>query len=170
MDETTNAAAEAIEDAVRRSTLGIVVGSGTQKWTGIGTGTLVRWQGGLQILTADHVIGDTRLEDLRFFLPNQTPPATIDREALLGLTGLPAAGLRRFTDLNVLDIRRNAELDLAAISVSDSAVFNSSAVAFDLLDEDCAAYEGLMSLVVGFPCDISRVMEDDSRVVLLAIT
>ena len=169
LDDTTNAAADAIEDAVRKSTLGIVVGSGKQKWTGIGTGTLVRWRGQLLILTADHVLGTTALDDLRFFLPNETPPATIDREALLRLKGLPAAGLRPFRDLHVSTIQRDATLDLAAINLSESDVSNISAVAFDMLDEDREATPGLTSLVIGFPHDISRILQDDSRVVFTQI-
>ena len=57
LDDKTNAAADAMEEAVRKCTVGIVSGSGAGKWTGIGTGTLIRWSGKPFILTAEHVIG-----------------------------------------------------------------------------------------------------------------
>src|SRR5712692_3317206 len=66
-DLKSNAAADAIEEAVRRKTLGIVYGSGQDKWRGIGSGTLVIWKGRRFVLTADHVISGTNPADLRFF-------------------------------------------------------------------------------------------------------
>lgn len=66
-DEELNVAADGIEEAIRWSTVGIVSGSGHEKWKGIGTGTLIRWKAHHFILTAEHVIARTVLEDLRFF-------------------------------------------------------------------------------------------------------
>lgn len=165
IDDKTTAAADAIEDVARKSTFGIVTGSGEQRWAGLGTGTLVRWDGRLLILTASHVIGDTRVEDLRFFLPNETTPTPVSRQDLSTLKGVRASGLRPFTDLNVGRVFRDDTIDLAAIPVEEGAVERSPATAFELSDEAVEAKPGQSSLVVGFPRDISRVLQDDSRVV-----
>jgi len=166
IDDKTTAAADAIEEVARRSTFAIVTGSGEHKWAGLGTGTLVRWDRGLFILTADHVIGDTRVEDLRFFFPNETTPMPVSRESLFALKGVRASGLRPFTNLNVGRVCRDATLDLAAIPVEQRAIERSSATAFELSDEAVEATPGTSSLVVGFPHDIARVLKkDDSRVV-----
>jgi len=44
MSDLQNAAADAIEEAVAWSAVGVVNGSGAEFWQRIGTGTLVRWK------------------------------------------------------------------------------------------------------------------------------
>ena len=50
-----DAAAGGIESAIHSSTVGIVSGSGAHRFTGIGTGSLIRWNGHHLVLTAEHV-------------------------------------------------------------------------------------------------------------------
>ena len=104
-DLRTNAfAADAIDEAVRLSTVGVVGGSGDRKWQGIGSGSLVRWNGQHVVLTAQHVIAGTSQEDVRFFLPLETPPQTVEREVLQSLRGVPTKHLLPFSEVAIHSI------------------------------------------------------------------
>jgi hypothetical protein len=115
-------AAEAMEEALRYCTVGIVGGSGKEKWLGIGAGTLIRWRGRELILTAQHVTEGTRPEDLRFFLPLKAVPGNADRATLLGLNGVPTSELHPFSELHIHSIVTDNHLDLPAIDVTSSLV------------------------------------------------
>jgi hypothetical protein len=169
VDDITNAAADAIEDAVRKSTVGIVVGSGAQRWLGIGTGTFIRWHGEHFILTANHVIDGTLVEDFRFFLPHDAPPLMVEREVLLALPGVPTSALRSFSEIQLGAITPDPALDLAAIAVSGSIGTTSPARFFDVAEDGCGPQIGQTSVVLGFPHDLSRLTGDDKRVVFTQV-
>lgn len=158
-----HAAIDAIEDAVRRCTFGIVTGGGT----GIGTGTLIKWKGRSFILTANHVIADSGPADLRFFPPHTAPPQRVEREQLKKIRQLPAKNFRPFVKIGVDSVACDPDprIDLAIISVPDSTDTDFHATSFVLDEDGVEPTDGLMSLVFGFPLDISRVMADDSRTV-----
>jgi hypothetical protein len=70
--ELRKSAGDAIDEAIRWSTVGIVSGSDSQKWTGLGSGTLMKWSEQRLILTAAHVIAHRRAvePDLNRFVAN----------------------------------------------------------------------------------------------------
>jgi hypothetical protein len=155
-----------MQEAARKSTVGVVSGSGQNLWRGLGTGTLVRWRDECLVLTADHVIGDTRPDDLRFFLPFDAPPIDVDRDALRTMRGLPTVLQRSFVDLRVTRIVRDPNIDLAAIVVSCSTVASNPPATFFAIPEDGATPPaGTATFTIGFPYDISRVLEDGKRIV-----
>ena len=85
-----DAACKGLQDAIRRSTVGIVSGSGQLKGKGIGTGTLITWEGHHVLLTAAHVVVHTGLADLRFLFPSPEPPIEIgDCADVLTIDGVP---------------------------------------------------------------------------------
>jgi hypothetical protein len=164
-DDQLNAAAEGIEDAVRRSTVGVVCGSGSKKGQGIGTGTLVRWKGHHLILTAEHVISDTIPGDLRFFFPQDAPPTNVDRETLLHLKGVPTSGLRPFTEIQLGPLAHERDLDLAIMPVKGGLEIEYHLQFFDLTPGGRTPPEGQTIIVTGFPHDLSRVTYRKDRVV-----
>lgn len=169
VDDLTNAAADGIEAAVRASTVGIVNGSGPQKWQGIGTGTLVRWMGRHWILTADHVIGDTLKDDLRFFFPREAPPVPIERPELLNLPGVPTSSLKPFAQVELGTILRDQAIDLAAIEVAASIATTHSGAFFRMTEHGTSPIVGQTTIVIGFPYDLSRLTHEDARVVFTAV-
>lgn len=164
VDDLTNAAKKGIEAAVRRFTVGIVSGSAEQKWQGIGTGTLIRWMGRHLILTADHVVGDTSSDDLRFLFPQDAPPIEVEREELRDLPGVPTSRLNPFSQIEVGPIFHDTSLDLAALEVDPSIETTYPAHFFDLAEEGSSPVEGEETVLIGFPHDLSRVTHDDARV------
>ena len=169
VDDLTNAAADGIEAGVRPSTVGIVSGSGPQKWQGIGTGTMVRWMGRRLILTADHVVGDTSSDDLRFFFPQDAPPITVEREELLALPGVPTALLKPFSQIRLGPIFRDSSLDLAALEVNASVETTYPVRFFDLAEHGSSPVDGQTTVLIGFPYDLTRLTHDDARVVFTQV-
>lgn len=164
-DLKSNAAADAIEEAVRRKTVGIVHGSGSDKWRGIGTGTLVVWKGRRFVLTADHVIRDTKTADLRFFLPSVSPPEKVERHELLQLRGVDTANLNQFVEFQLISVFRNQALDLAVIDVDPRAGLPEPAEFFELEQGAASPATGATVTLTGFPQDISRQTEEGHFVV-----
>jgi len=160
-----NAAADGIEETVASAMVGIVCGSGDQKWRGIGTGTLIRWKEQHLILTAEHVIAGTLVEDLRFFFRQDAPLIRRERSALLELPGMPAAALRPFREIELGRSVSDAKLDLAALPV-DGGMESKYPVRFFTL-EPGGTTPGVdhTTIVMGFPHDISRVTKKNERVV-----
>jgi hypothetical protein len=165
MSDEQNAKADAIEEAIAWSLVGIVNGSGDELWQGIGTGTLVRWRDRHLLLTADHVINDTDPADLRFFLRSDAPIVRTSRSELLALRGVPAETLRPFEQLDLGGIHRDTKLDLAVLEV-DEGIQEKHQVRFAELEEKAASPpEGSTVVIVGFPHDTSRVNHQNERVI-----
>ena len=163
--EISELASDAVEHAIRSSTVGIVSGSGEQKWIWNGTGTLIRWKGRHLILTAYHVIEDTLPEDLRFFLPPDSPPIKVERETMLKMPGAPIGLMRTFTEIELGRIVTDTELDLTAIEVDGNLAEKFPARFFDLAEGGRTPVEGQQTIIMGFPHDISRVTHAGFRVV-----
>ncbi len=164
-DLKSNAAADAIEEAVRRKTLGIVYGSGQDKWRGIGSGTLVIWKGRRFVLTADHVISGTNPADLRFLRPAASRLEKAERPELLRLTGVDTAGLNPFVELPLTAVYRNQPLDLAAIELDPTVRLREPAEFFELEPGAASPAVGVTVTLTGFPQDISRQTLDGHYVV-----
>lgn len=168
-DFRTNAfAADAIDEAARLSTVGIVGGSGEQKWQGIGTGSLIRWNQQHVVLTAEHVVAGTSSEDLRFFLPLENPPRTAERDVLQSLRGVPTKDLLPFSEIGVHAIVSDPTLDLAAL-VIDSRLDgrHSTARFFEMASGGQTPAEGQVIVARGFPHDLSRLTLQNDRVVFM---
>jgi hypothetical protein len=168
-DFRTNAfAADAIDEAARLSTVGIVGGSGEQKWQGIGTGTLIRWNQQYVVLTAEHVVARTSRDDLRFFLPLENPPRTAERDVLQSLRGVPTKDLLPFSQIGVHAIVSEPSLDLAAL-VIDSGLDGQHPTArfFEMAPGGQTPAEGQVIVARGFPHDLSRLTLQNDRVVFM---
>ena len=164
-NEQLNAAADGIEEAIAWSTVGIVSGSGNEKWRGIGTGTLVRWKDRHLILTAAHVVAGTLPEDLRFFLREDAPIIRLERKALLQLPGVPTSVLRPFKEIELDRPVIDTDLDLAALPV-DIRIEKQYPVRFFCLEEGGATPAvDHTTILMGFPHDISQVTQKNERVV-----
>jgi hypothetical protein len=155
-NEMVDAATAAIQEAVRQSTVGIVYGSGSLKWKGIGTFTLITWKTRSLVLTADHVIRGTLPEDLRFFLPLQEQPGTVSRETLRALTGAPSSALHAFKELQLGRIVGDKAIDLAAIEVDADLDKSYPVRFFELSPGGGTPSQGTDILATGFPLDIAR--------------
>jgi len=160
-----NAAAGGIEETIASSTLGIVCGSGEDKWRGIGTGTLIRWKNQHLILTAEHVVADTVPEDLRFFLRQDAPLEWVDRTTLQGLPGMPTDALRPFTEIHLGPLNTDADMDLAAASVGAGMEQEHPVRFHELQPDGRTPAVDATTIVMGFPHDMSRVTERNERVV-----
>jgi Trypsin-like peptidase domain len=154
--DITDLATQALEEAVRKSTVGIVSGSGKHQFAGLGTGTLVVWKGRHLLLTADHVIGRTNLDDLRFFLPSDTQPIRVERENLSALSKGPSVTRQPFVGLPFRDVTRNEDLDLASMVVEPDLGGNKSAIFFQLTPGGATPVEGRDILSTGYPHDITQ--------------
>ncbi|MEQ1574274.1 MAG: hypothetical protein ABL993_08510 [Vicinamibacterales bacterium] len=161
-------AADAIEEAARLSTVGIVGGSGEQKWQGMGTGTLIRWNQQHVVLTAEHVIAGTSREDLRFFLPLENPPKTAERDVLQSLHGVPTKNLFPFSEIGIHVIVSDPSLDLAAL-VIDGGLDGRHPTArfFEMAPGGQTPAEGQVIVSRGFPHDLSRVTQQNVRVAFM---
>jgi hypothetical protein len=158
-------AGDGIDDAIRQMTVGIVSGSGPNFLKGLGTGSLVRWAGRHLILTAQHVIENTKPEDLRFFLPANSPPGMADRKTILGITGAPTQSLLGFSELTAHEIYADLDLDLAALVVEEQLDGKHPAAHFHELvagGVTPAPVHTVMSF--GFPHDLTRTTHEDHTV------
>lgn len=160
-------AADAMDEAARLSTVGIVSGSGKNKWKGLGTGTLIRWKGQPAILTANHVIRGTSAEDLRFFLPLENPPKTVERDVLLSMRGAATTNLLPFSPLHVGGVIADADLDVAVILVDEKLDGRHPAARFfEMAPGGHTPTEGAL-VSRGFPHDLSRWTEANEGVVFM---
>lgn len=149
-------AADGVEAAINSSTVGIVSGSGPSLFTGLGTGSLIRWQGRNLILTAAHVIRETNHEDYRFFLP-LGPPRTAGRDEILTMAGVPDRQLLPFSELALGTIAVDKALDLAAMEVDERLDGRHPAAQFaDLALGGTTPDQGHVIIGKGFPRDLSR--------------
>src|SRR5262249_10675890 len=159
---------DAVEEQVAWHTVGIVSGSGDQKWQGIGTGCAIVWNERHFIVTADHVIRDTDPRDLRFFFRAGKLNRT-ERNELLGLKGVPTKALLSFREIEIGEIFRLPEFDIAAIPVNRHLESEKIVQFFPLNEGGQTPPQGACILIMGFPYDISRLTTEDERVVFTSI-
>jgi hypothetical protein len=159
-DETATAeAAKGIEAAIYASTIGIVTGSGDHLHKGLGSGTLIQWKGKHLILTAEHVIASTRLQDYRFFLP-VGPPKDADREELLSLRRVASRQLLPFSELRFGRIEMDSEIDIAAFEVDPTLDGKHPLTIFvELIPGGKTPEDGHVIIGRGFPRDLMRMVD-----------
>ena len=162
-------AANAVEEALRHSTVGVVGGSGENKWKGLGTGTLVEWNGRQLVLTAEHVIRGTAPADLRFFLPLEDVPGNADRKTLLDLRGVPTSQLFPFSELPIHGFVVDTDLDLAAIDITDSVAGNRIVRFIPIEAGGTTPEEGTSIVSRGYPHDLLRQTVDSAQVAFMFV-
>ena len=162
-------AANAVEETLRHSTVGVVGGSGENKWRGLGTGTLVEWKGSQLVLTAEHVIRGTAAADLRFFLPLQDVPGNADRKTLLNLTGVPTSRLFPISELPIRGLVVDTNLDLAAIDITDSVAGNGIVRFIPIDAGGTTPDEGTSIVSRGYPHDLLRQTLDGAQVAFMFV-
>lgn len=165
MDDKSAAAIEAVEDAIRKTTVGIVSGSGDHKWKGLGSGSLVLWNQKAIILTAFHVIQGTAAEDLRFFFATAKPPKKVDRDVILGISGLSSSKMHPFAAVKILGIHADTELDLAAVEILPESIPKGAPVCAELVNGGATPPNETAIVAQGFPVDIRRVTHLNAGVV-----
>jgi hypothetical protein len=150
---------------VRCMTVGIVSGSEEHLRHGLGTGSLVRWAGRSIVLTAEHVIRNTRPEDLGFFLRPNTPPKIVDRKTILEMRGVPTRELLPISTLGIRDIASDADLDLAALVVDGELDGRHPAARFhELMPGGVTPQAEITVISLGFPHDLMRMTNGNERV------
>jgi hypothetical protein len=142
----------AFNEAILRSTVGLAVNNNR----GIGTGTLVSYRERTFAFTAEHVIRDVDLQEIRYFVPPSTPLIEHSmRDGLPQKFELAYAGDCFKVDGNAIIDRGN---DLAAIPLVPSPLMPSYMQFVPI--ENCleAINDGASVLLVGFPVDNSTVV------------
>jgi hypothetical protein len=168
-DEMKEQAAVAVEESLRHSAVGVVSGSGKQKWKGLGAGALVRWKSRELVLTAEHVIGDTAKDDLRFFLPLEDVPKNANRETLTALRGVPTARLFPFVELDIHSVAVDKALDLAAIDITGCLSSHKIAKFLDVEAGGSTPQEGTAVISRGYPHDLTKVTFDNEQVAFMFV-
>ena len=162
-------AATAVEEALRHATVGVVAGSGEDKWKGLGTGTLIEWRGLQLVLTAEHVIHGTAAADLRFFLPLEDIPGNADRDTLRSLRAVPTSRLFAFSELSIRGVVVDANLDLAAIDITGALTENKT-VKFIAMDADgTTPLEDTSIVSRGYPHDLLMQTLDNAQVAFMFV-
>lgn len=160
-------AADAVGEAARYATVGVVSGSGKEKWQGLGSGALIEWQERQFVLTAAHVIEATETGDLRFFMPTRKVPGNTDRATLLDLKGATDSQLHPFSELAVRKLVVDNRLDLAAIDIT-GAVGPGDVARFVRVDKGGSTPNAGVSVVSrGYPHDLTRRLIDQNRVAFM---
>lgn len=115
MSELDNAAYEAFEEAVASHTVGIIGTRDGREGAGIGTGAAVTWKGKAIVLTAWHVVSESRQDRIWFLF---RPKGTLIRYAT-GRRPPPSASRDRYLreSIPVQEITKDEKLDIAAIQV-----------------------------------------------------
>src|SRR5262249_1056049 len=155
----------AVEEQIAWHTVGVVHGSGNEKWQGIATGCAIHWNGHFLILTADHVVRDTDPKDLRFFF---RAPGTLDRaqrEEILQAKGVATNQLLPFGKIQIGNVIQSRKFDLAAIPVNPRIEDRKLIQFFKLASGGNTPIQGSPLVIMGFPFDISRLTTNDERVV-----
>jgi hypothetical protein len=145
------AAADALEEAVAWHTLGIVASSEQY----IGTGAALSWKNHSLIVTAGHVIDDTRIQDLWFFLRPEGTLRRVDNAPAIKVENLSFEIRKR---IPIQHVRFSRYDDLAIMEVHHRFV-ESERVKFHLLKEDSVTPKvGQTVLVMGYPFDLTKVV------------
>jgi len=137
---------EGIEEALYGHTVGVVTDSGA----GLGTAVAIRFRSHSMLLTANHVIGTTPDEDLRFFF---RPTGTVIRGEW-GSIPPQAMRLEASRPIQIFDRFQDAAADLAAVVVSP-ILDRQHNVRFQELHDGLKLPRPVPSSVaaIGFPAD-----------------
>jgi len=158
-DDINNQFRLATLELIARYTVGIAV----ENNSGIGTGTLLLIAGEKFILTAAHVVGDSNLEEIRFWM---RPPKPIQERAAVDTTNSEIGGFSLGVQLPIVDILKNLGTDIAALKLDSSFVLPKAVEAYDVrkshqfMNWDDGKLDGLSPVLFGFPVANSREVPD----------
>jgi hypothetical protein len=151
-----------IDDQIRIATFERIsrytVGIAADKNTGVGTGTLVSIAGDRCVLTAAHVIGDSKQDALRFWLR----PGPIIEKAAHSTTDAEVGGYTAGVQLPIIDASINLTTDVAILKLDSSFRLPESAEFYDISNShEFLAWpkhrvDGVSLFLFGFPTDNSR--------------
>jgi len=136
------------------------VGIASERNTGIGTGTLVLLDGQKFVLTAKHVLGSSKPDELRFWL---RPPAAMRDKAAKDTTNEEVGGFTAGEKLPIVDVQLKDDVrDVAALRLDPNYTLPAGPEFYDmrrsvpLMKWDEKELDELTLLMVGFPTDNSR--------------
>jgi hypothetical protein len=147
----------AITERIARFTVGIA----GERNTVVGTGTLVKVGGERTILTAAHVIGASRPDDLRFWL---RPPAPLKEKAARSTSDAEVGKYTAGIHLPIIEIAKDDKVDIAVLRVHESFDLPDGPDVYDafssreFIDWEDGRLEGLTLVLMGFPTDNSRLV------------
>jgi hypothetical protein len=153
----------AISDQFRMATLERIarytVGIAVERNTGVGTGTLVSVGGERFVLTAAHVIGESKPTDIRFWL---RPPAPIKEKAAADTKNDEIGGFTLGVQLPISDIWIDRSADIAAMKLDPSFILPVGVDLYNVLGSrefmswEDSKLDGLSLVLFGFPVENSR--------------
>jgi hypothetical protein len=135
------------------------VGIASDRNTGIGTGTLALLDGEKFILTAKHVLGNSKPDELRFWL---RPPTAMRDKAEKNTTNDEVGGFTAGEKVPIVDAQLDDVRDVAALrldpnyTLPDGPEFYDMRRSVPLMRWDKKELDELTLLMVGFPIDNSR--------------
>lgn len=135
------------------------VGIASEQNKGVGTGTLVLLDGQKFVLTAKHVLGKSKPDELRFWL---RPPAAMRDKAAKDTTDEEVGGFTMGEKLPIVDAQHDEIRDVAALRLDPNYELDEGPEFYDMrrsvpiMKWDERELDGLSLLMFGFPIDNSR--------------
>jgi hypothetical protein len=142
------------------------VGIASERNTGVGTGTLALLDGQKFILTAKHVLGKSKPDELRFWL--RTPTAMRDKAAK-DTTNEEVGGFTIGEKLPIVDAQLDEVRDVAALRLDPNYTLPEGPEFYDMrrsvpfMKWDEQELDELSLLMFGFPIDNSRVVTTEGN-------
>jgi hypothetical protein len=169
-EEIHGKAWEAILEAVAGHSVGIVAGSGNRAGQELGTGIAISFIGRTFILTADHVIGDTATDEIRFFPRPEGLLNHANRSQISDLKRIAIEGLDTYLQFDILDRVRAEVLDLALLVVRGEEIEKKTTIHFfDLSQESITPPPGQFTVSFGYPSDIAKQLEGGNFVAFTSV-
>ena len=142
------------------------VGIASDRNTGVGTGTLALLDGQKFILTAKHVLGTSKPDELRFWL---RPPTAMRDKAAKDTTNEEVGGFTIGEKLPIVDARLDDVRDVVALrhdphyALPDGPEFYDMRRSLPFMKWDEQELNELTLLMVGFPIDNSREVNTEGN-------
>lgn len=142
-------------ERIARFTVGIAV----ERNTGVGTGTLISLGPERYIVTAAHVIGDSKPDTIRFWF---RPPAPIQEKPAISTTNAEIGGYTAGIHLPIVEVGLDPATDIAILKLEASFCLPDGSDSFNVLKSlelmkwPEEKLDGLSLVLFGFPTDNSR--------------
>ena len=150
------AALLALQERLSWHTVGIIANYEGREGRGIGTGVGITYKGRKLILTAEHVVGETHLENLYFiFRPNATLQYAEYGE-IKNLSGVRTSQLEDRVQIKTEQLVISEDYDLAAICVPSETDDKFPIQFFELDLQSATPTLGTPVLMKGYPSDTTR--------------
>jgi hypothetical protein len=159
-----------IGDHFRLATLELIarytVGIAVENNRAVGTGTLVLLGGERFILTAAHVVGDSRPEDIRFWM---RPSKPMQEKAAADTTNSEIGGFSLGVKLPIIEIWKDPRTDIAALKLDSLFVLPEAVEVYDVrkshefINWKDEKLDGLSLVLFGFPVGNSREVAVDGN-------